>query len=165
VYEIHCNVMESTSSLQMIWHYQPPPVLSADFYPVPAKATLGIVGSTVSWIHGDGTEYDLSVSFAYTRVIPGETEPSPFIFYDKDMPALDSLGVYDFDDARGILVLGNAFGELSLFDFSGTNPHLFKTCLVSGLGVGPYIDQDLLPLVCRLREGFWRNTHLVITIE
>ncbi|KAK7677004.1 hypothetical protein QCA50_020033 [Cerrena zonata] len=145
VYEIACDPKNGMSSVQLLWHYLPPPVPSADFYPVPSKASLGVRGTTVSWIHGHVNEYDKPVSFAHTRVVPGETEPPVFTMYDEDMPALDSLGLYDFDDARGVLVLGNAFGELSLFDFSGTDPGLFRNCLAPGIGAGSYTGQDLLP--------------------
>ena len=44
-------------------------------------------------------------------------------------PALYALGVFDFDEARGILIAGNAFGELSIIDFSGSNPLGFLKCL------------------------------------
>lgn len=38
-----------------------------------------------------------------------------------DMPALYGMGVFDYDAALGLAVFGNMFGELAVFDLSGTN--------------------------------------------
>lgn len=37
------------------------------------------------------------------------------------MPALYGMGVFDYVGALGLAVFGNVFGELAVFDLSGTN--------------------------------------------
>ncbi|KAK7684379.1 hypothetical protein QCA50_012326 [Cerrena zonata] len=63
------------------------------------------------------------------------------------MPALyaPSLGVRDFDEARGIGVFGNAFGKLCIYDFSGSDPSHFQECYKRELHADSYMGEELLP--------------------
>ncbi|KAK7676988.1 hypothetical protein QCA50_020017 [Cerrena zonata] len=65
---------------------------------------------------------------------------------EGSIPDMLSLGVYDYDDARGILVLGDAFGELAVVDFSGSDPHMISQCLAKPIQVIPHADEELLPM-------------------
>lgn len=47
--------------------------------------------------------------------------------YDESLPAQYFLGVHDFDESRGIAVVGNAFGELAIFDFSNASGNDVRT--------------------------------------
>ena len=55
-------------------------------------------------------------------------QPTPQMFYEVDMPALYAMGVRYHDETRGLLLLGNAFGELALYDFSGSDPTAIADC-------------------------------------
>jgi hypothetical protein len=41
-----------------------------------------------------------------------------------DQPALWGIPVIDFDDALGLTVIGNCFGELAVYDHDGRYPEL-----------------------------------------
>ena len=47
---------------------------------------------------------------------------------NTDSIALWGLAVHDFDETRGLVVLGNAFGELVLFDHSGSDAAALAAC-------------------------------------
>ena len=51
-----------------------------------------------------------------------------FSFFDADGPALYCAGLGDLDETRGIAVLGSAFGELVMYDFSGADPKALEEC-------------------------------------
>ena len=59
-----------------------------------------------------------------------DTQPTPHTFYDTEMPALYAMSVRDHDETRGLIVFGNAFGELAVYDFSGSDPDALAECFV-----------------------------------
>ncbi|KAK7677822.1 hypothetical protein QCA50_019134 [Cerrena zonata] len=67
-----------------------------------------------------------------TRMTPGTDAIASEVVLlpccEGSIPDMLSLGVYDYDDARGILILGDAFGELAPIE---TIPHA---------------DEELLPM-------------------
>lgn len=148
VYDVRCNIEEGRFSLDLLWHHDPPEC--DDFDLIASRGVLGVTGKSVSWIQGDDSDHAYPVSFATTK-IPSDinTEPSIFEWYNEKTPALYSMGVFDFDEARGILALGNAFGELSLLDFSDSEPHQLSKCLELPIEPVPYMKQELLPIASR----------------
>ena len=61
---------------------------------------------------------------------PVECAVDAHAFSDPDLPALFAFGVRDFDETRGLLLVGNAFGELALHDFSGSDVVDLSRCFV-----------------------------------
>ena len=51
-------------------------------------------------------------------------------FWDAEMPALYAMSVRDQDESRGLVAFGNAFGELSLYDFSGSPANDLEGCFL-----------------------------------
>lgn len=146
LYEMVCHPREDVLSLDLIWHYSG--VTTDDHTPLLTRGMLGTTGESIQWLHGSPRNRYFTVRFATAR-LPSRNkggEPTIFEWHSDKMPALYSFAVYDYDDARGILVLGNAFGELSLYDFSGSDPDLFESCLATKLAINPG-DRDILPVV------------------
>ncbi|KAK7683176.1 hypothetical protein QCA50_013849 [Cerrena zonata] len=162
VYGVLCDPSNDVLSLNSIWNFSG--TITDNHDPLFTKGTLGNIGGGVSWLHGSGNSRHFPIKFATVRlpVGDGESQPSIFEWYDVSMPALYALGVYDYDEARGVLVLGNAFGELSLYDFSCSNPGIFSKCFAMKLAPAPYIGQTILP---KVRETILGNlvNHYVLT--
>jgi hypothetical protein len=117
--------------------------------PLLTRGMLGVTGGSVQWLHGSSCSRYFTVRFSTARLPVGneEAEPTVFEWQDANMPALYMLSVYDYDDARGVLVLGNAYGELSLYDFSGSDPCLFGGCFETKLVAAPHGDEHIVSTV------------------
>ncbi|KAJ6530909.1 hypothetical protein DFH09DRAFT_1409553 [Mycena vulgaris] len=70
-------------------------------------------------------------------LLPLDTKRPPIAWSDvgPDRPALWAVPVVDFDDALGLTIIGNCFGELSIYDHGGSHPEL-----CAGLAVD-FMDQ------------------------
>ncbi|KAF7292971.1 hypothetical protein MIND_01196300 [Mycena indigotica] len=66
-------------------------------------------------------------------------------FFDDSDPALWGAACMDFDDALGLVVIGNTFGELSVFDYGADRPTKYDRLSIDLVDV---LDPDplLLPL-------------------
>ena len=64
----------------------------------------------------------------------------------EDSPALYCAGVRDYDETRGLLVLGSAYGELALYDYSGTDPERLEQCFTP-INLRPMLYADTMPTV------------------
>lgn len=148
VYQVLCDPTKDILSLNVIWRYSVP--YEVNKHPVLTRSMLGSTGRSASWLYGSMRMRDRTVKFA-TALLPtqqGDTQPTIFEWHDVNMPSLCALGVYDYDEARGLLVLGNAYGELALYDFSRSNPHSFGNCIATKLAATPRTYQQILPTVC-----------------
>ena len=85
-------------------------------------------------------------TFATARITAGE-EKIVTEWRGEPMATQYAVGVKDFDEARGLAVFGNAFGELYLCDFSGTNPTQLKGFLYETIAPNLYGNEELLPTV------------------
>ena len=147
VYDIHCNPCEDIFSIRMLWHHR----ASSDCdKSALAGGMLGATGEAVAWLYGGQVRWEFPVKFAIARlpVHPGGSSTAISEWHDTQMPALHAQVVYDYDDARGVVVFGNAFGELSLYDFSDSDPGIFGSWLASKLVAPPRTDQSLASTVC-----------------
>lgn len=113
------------------------------------RGLLGASGRLASWFRTSARDDLPPVNFVIARMRgSNETmDPDLFELCGGDMPSLHALPVYDFDDARGVVVLGNALGELSLLDFSRSNPRLFAECHRCPIKLPQHAFQDPLPMV------------------
>ena len=128
VFEVYCDVKQDILEMKQIWYYDPP--MTEGSCHMAARGMLGVTATSVSWLEGDEfLDDDHTVKFCTTPLIGDLTKPDILEWYSDVGPALYALGVFDFDEARGILIAGNAFGELSIVDFSGSNPLSFFRCL------------------------------------
>lgn len=154
VYDVLCDPKRDIFSVKLIWHYRQP---KTDTHrPTLSRGALGITGESISWLHGSTRDWDFAVRFATARLpIQHESSAPPVVYewHDDEMPALYAQGIYDYDETRGILILGNLYGELSLYDFSGSDPHIFRNCSSTKLMPTPRTDQKVLPTV-RVLEVF-----------
>ncbi|EKM61859.1 uncharacterized protein PHACADRAFT_248750 [Phanerochaete carnosa HHB-10118-sp] len=85
----------------------------------------------------------------------GTSEGTSVKLSGADMPALYLAPTYDFDDALGLLVIGNAFGELTLYSFSAVPPRTLAGSL-QGSGFSELGDMELskVPVPCDTTAPF-----------
>lgn len=146
VYRVFCDIDLSLLSLEPIWHHNPEPN-----GPIRGKRlvtfspSLGVTGECVSWLWGDGRAEDNVYTFAMKRITSESCRT--FEWFDEDMPAQAGFGVRDVDEARGMMVFGNAFGELALYDFSGYSSEDFAGCHEHDLRASLHTGEDILPTV------------------
>ena len=109
-----------------------------------------MTGDAVSWLQG--VEYETShiVRFCTTNLVKDKSGSEVFEWYDADAPALYSFAVRDFDEARGILALGNTFGELAVVDFSISDPYQLAECHAASPQPSPHLEQELVPIVSNI---------------
>ena len=132
--------------MKQIWYYDPP--MTEELSYMAARGMLGVTATSVSWLEGDELiRNDHTVKFCTAPLVGDLTKPDILEWYSDVGPALYALGVFDFDEARGILAVGNAFGELSLIDFSGSNPWDFLKCLQRPVIPSPYTGREVLSTV------------------
>ncbi|KAK7679949.1 hypothetical protein QCA50_016895 [Cerrena zonata] len=170
VYEVRCDVAKDYFSMNLLFQYETRE--TNGFCPLASRGVLGVTGESISWIEGDDdSDFTYTTRVASTGIrCCDQKNPKPAVFkwHNENTPALYALGVYDFDEARGVLVLGNVFGELSILDFSGSDPHQFERCLAESLKPSPYIKQELLPTAETSIESypappfphFWDTPHV-----
>ncbi|KAJ7092389.1 hypothetical protein B0H15DRAFT_799543 [Mycena belliarum] len=96
----------------------------APFYHLHAGGT----GRRAGWVAvGDGPCVGTTYPHLVTMAIPSQpsdTQP-PLIRWTNDLPQDPALWAYpilDFDDALGLTVIGNCFGELAIYDHVGSDP-------------------------------------------
>ena len=139
---------EHTPELRGIWDCKPEPAADISF------PRFGLSPTTLSWFDAPGKEFR-PVTFISTFMAMHQHQndssvdspPSLHKFWDVNMPALYSFGVRDFDEARGLIIIGNAFGELSLYDFSGSNSKELEGCF-HPIKISPASGGERLPEVC-----------------
>ncbi|CAL1698387.1 unnamed protein product [Somion occarium] len=144
VYQLDCNISAGSLSLVALWHYTAP---RTDKYIFEAcQVSFGVTDGTVSWLLSAPRSLEQPVTFATARIPVGDSHATPptFDWYDDTMPGQYCMGVRDYDESRGIAVFGNAFGELALYDFSGSDASLFDGAFRE-LSFTPLEDGDLLP--------------------
>ena len=64
------------------------------------------------------------------------------------MPALYARGVYDYDETLGLVVFGNTFGELCMFNIANTDIAQLESCFQPFLIPGICDISDMLSTVC-----------------
>ena len=128
IYEVICDVKSWRTSLIPLWAYECDTVVESGerLGVMASRGQLGGNGDSFSCLYGKEL---LSVEFLAVRFLLDSTEVSTVSLNHTGMPALHALGVFTYDEARGILVLGNAYGELSVFDFCGSDPKIFRGLL------------------------------------
>ena len=150
LYEVLCDPNESSLSLNRVWYQQPVP-LPRKRHPnrLAFEAALGVTGKMVSWLYCGRTWAHNRFTFATARVPDGKRNNDPAVVeWDAEpMETQYSLGVRDFDEARGLAVFGNAFGEVFLCDFSGTPSNQLEGCLKTPVKADLYCGEELLPTV------------------
>ena len=118
-----------TAGLQELWAYVTPQ--DREYVSQPS---FGKRPNTISWFHAPGLEWKPTAFMTATLpVSPSNAQAggAPYSLCGLDMPALYCMGVRDWDETQGILALGNAFGELVLYDFAGTNSARLDACFKS----------------------------------
>lgn len=120
-YDLHCITLKPISRTRA----SPPQYVSSratlstnvsDGTDYVLSSCLSSVHSSVSWIQtgGERGERCAFVNAKLTAAQSPAAEPSKFIFNEPDMPALYFFAVRDFDEALGLLVVANGFGEMAL---------------------------------------------------
>lgn len=153
VYKVLCNIEESLLSLDLLWQHIPesktqtPPKYFASLCP-----SLGVTGGSVSWLSGDVYARGDRFTFSMERVPSNYSSKrsQTFEWFDENMPIQSAIGVRDVDEARGLAVFGNAFGELCLYDFGTSSFSRFEDYYKHYLCPSPHIGDELLPTVCLL---------------
>ncbi|KAJ7911444.1 hypothetical protein B0H13DRAFT_2009453 [Mycena leptocephala] len=93
----------------------------------PYRLCIGETGRRSLWV-SPLEELTDGPCLVYTSVpiLPSDTEMPriSWINDQPDQPALWGIPVIDFDDALGLTVIGNCFGELAVYDHDGRYPEL-----------------------------------------
>ncbi|KAJ7852288.1 hypothetical protein B0H13DRAFT_2398674 [Mycena leptocephala] len=105
---------------------------------------VGETGRRVLWVSQNEKAFSVDPHIVYANVPPlaADTEMARVCWNDAkpDKTALWALPVIDFNDALGLTVVGNCFGELAIYDHAGNYPES------RGLFAVDFIDQpDSLP--------------------
>lgn len=117
-------------NLRRVWFYEP------DEYTDALRPCFDATLENVSWLEAKQQDWT-PVAFVTSSIpqIMQDTSnpqavslPRPYKLSNFEMPALYCAGVRDYDATRGILVLGSAFGELALYDFSGSETRQLEDC-------------------------------------
>ena len=101
---------------------------------------FGARPSTLTWLGGKRRDWE-PVTFVTAFLPLGLTDDwenpdtaecvvKAHTFSGSDLPALFAMSVRDFDETSGLLLVGNAFGELTLHAFSGSDVACLSQCFV-----------------------------------
>lgn len=112
---------------------------------------------SLSWFSARWTTTWSYVGFSTAALPPPSSPPSSLFpssisvyeFSRPESPALHYMGVRDYDETLGILVLANACGELCLYDISGRYSPNIEACLRES-SFPPVGKEKLLSVVRRL---------------
>ena len=148
VVELKFNILENILKVNLIWSHATP--RAAETMPILSQGVLGMTGDAVSWLQGFEYETSHIVRFCTTNLVKDKSGSEVFEWYDVDAPALYSFAVRDFDEARGILALGNTFGELAVVDFSISDPYQLAECHAASPQPSPHLEQELVPIVSNI---------------
>ena len=120
-----------------IWRYEDQAIYDV------FRPRFGVRPSTIAWFAGtwlprpmpdsDPVIYmtaSLPLGAPLAEMDHPAPKPKAHTFLNSDTLALWGLAVHDHDETRGMTVFGNAFGELVLHDFSGSDPTALADCLV-----------------------------------
>ncbi|KAJ7039678.1 hypothetical protein C8F04DRAFT_1254950 [Mycena alexandri] len=116
------------------------------------RLSIGENGQRALWIATDEDVdecYNNPAHFVYASVpLPPPEAPMPRITWndDADEPALWALPCVDFDEALGLTVVGNCFGELAIYDHDGRHPERCRN-LATDFTDQPTSKEGLLPTV------------------
>lgn len=126
VYDVYVSFEASQATMHSIWSREP--CHSEDTLP-----SFGKRPQTLSWCSIRWTTTWSHMAFSTAMLTPLSPSPSPsqgsppsplsgvavYEVSGPSIPALHYMGVRDYDEFMGTLVLGNACGELAVFDVSG----------------------------------------------
>ena len=161
VYEVACNPAENVLSLNLVWTKEPPGDCG---HILMSQGKFGAAGRNISWFWGDDCDAGFLVQFASAQLPCGKSpEKIQATNFEKlaYFPAIYALGVHDYDEACGILVVGSAYGEVALYDFGSSDPGRLDDCATTRLEGTPYTNQDLMSTVCT-RVPLFVLLHLTI---
>jgi hypothetical protein len=90
------------------------------------KLCVGETGLRILWLSESKKGFRVGPHFIYINVPPHHSDSEvPVIAWGNDVPeqpALWALPVLDVDEALGLTVIGNCFGELAIYDHAGKHP-------------------------------------------
>ena len=100
--------------------------------------SFGRGSTSVSWLWTNSTSWEhMRFEAAYVPAADffGDSEiaprePTVVEFRHAELPALYAMAVRDQDETRGLTVFANAFGELTLYDFSGSDATELEQCFL-----------------------------------
>lgn len=115
-------------SLVLAWHQ---PVVAGLDASYPMKPLIDSFG-TVSWLESIIPEKETSPvhQFSFHTLSRRPKAPHPqsdgtlphvYVLDRPELPALYAMGVYDYDASLGLAIFGNYYGEIVLFDLSGSS--------------------------------------------
>lgn len=135
IYDMLCPVNGDDIVVLRVWHYKQD-YYEEEFPFETLRPSFGTDTLYISWFNGP-RRLGKHVRFLTSPIPMPKGAPSaisppagtePYVLADPDMPALYCMGVRAYDERRGVLALGNACGELMLYDFSGTDSRRLEAC-------------------------------------
>ena len=100
--------------------------------------SFGRGSTSVSWLWTNSTSWEhmrFEAAYVPATDLFGDSEVAPreptvVKFRHAELPALYAMAVRDQDETRGLTVFANAFGELTLYDFSGSDATELEQCFL-----------------------------------
>lgn len=172
IYRVLCDVEKSLFSLDLIWQRQSTPEVwkPIEQYMLVFRPSLGVTGGFLSCLRGDVHDESDRFTFLMEKIPPStgsrdceRRRSRTFERFDANMMLVQSaIGVRDVDEARGLVVFGNVYGELCLYDFSNSPETDSEGCFKHDLHALSYSGEDLLPTVSNVFSKNIINIYLTI---
>ena len=147
-----------TEDLLPLWHMQRYTALQMELYRRQDWASyfpqFGAHGTTIIWLQRalHSTKHigfaTLPEGLSDARFAGGNSHsPHVYELEHPELPAMYAAGVYDYDEALGVAVFGNAFGELALFNLSALSLARLQSCFKPLLLLPEDAGYEFLPTV------------------
>ncbi|KAI0075220.1 hypothetical protein K474DRAFT_1676529 [Panus rudis PR-1116 ss-1] len=154
-YQAHFDCNTTSLDLNIMWGHCTKPRGSAKLQPgelITVKPEFGVYPGTLSWLEHSFDDTTRLSTFTTINLLNMMSDSSSgteghniFTIVDDALPDQHFMPVRDYDETRGIAVFGNGYGELALYDLSGTDPKQLEACLER---VGfPHVSCDDCPVL------------------
>ena len=156
IYETYTGPLDMTV-VGHLWTYP------ADVLDDMTRPLFGQDHQTLTWFNATKRKPWRHVGLT-AAIVPSAPPPSHraassrvhvYTMVDPDGPALHAMGVRDFDEVLGILVLGNACGELTVYDLTGRCSTDLEDCFTE-VSMPAVTREELLSTVRSLIMSFTR---------
>ncbi|CAL1699380.1 unnamed protein product [Somion occarium] len=148
IYEVVCRPLDDHLELIPVWTHNLG-LVAQKHESLTVQPRFGASPHVITWLR-DCVDLSFLPTFVAARIpTPDSVVGTGDVIEisDPNLPSLYCQPVRDFDEARGVAIFGNAFGELALIDFSGVagrSQEILESCF-QPLSFPPSFGCDLLP--------------------
>ncbi|CAL1699394.1 unnamed protein product [Somion occarium] len=148
IYEVICRPLDDHLELIPVWTHNLG-LVAQKYESLTIQPRFGASPHVITWLR-DCVDLSFLPTFVAARIPTADSvvgAEDVIEISDPNLPSLYCQPVRDFDEARGVAIFGNAFGELALVDFSGVagrSQEVLGSCF-QPLSFPPSLGYDLLP--------------------